>query len=108
MATNQDLQQKLDLLNQINAIKIQLNQSPIDVGLANALDLDTLKEQLVDVKEQLSSIEGSFTNLYEKLRQITLEARSQAQNATTARTALSRTEKLTEQLKNHEQGITVL
>lgn len=108
MAENQELQQKLDLLRQINAIKIQLNQSPIDAGLADALDLDTLKEQLVDVKEQLSSIEGSFTNLYEKLRQITLETRSQAQNATTARTALSRTERLTEQLKNHEQGITVL
>lgn len=109
MAVNDDLKEGKRLLEELNALRKKLNQTPLRLtDEETTRQLRSLPEDIERAKKALSDMEGSATNLYERLRGVTSELKGQETATTGIRTAFRSLTKDVEKLKFDEQEITKL
>jgi len=109
MAVNDDLKEGKRLLEELNALRKKLNQTPLRLtDEETTRQLRSLPEDIERAKKALSDMEGSATNLYERLRGVTSELKGQETATTGIRSAFRSLTKDVERLKFDEQEITKL
>ena len=110
MARDPQFEQQLNdarkLLKQLNDIRMQLGRSPIKLVDEEAIRaLRTLPADIRDAQNALAQMDGSATNLYERLKAVTSEFRNQTSEQANIRKGFRGLTSVVEQLKFEEAGI---
>ncbi len=109
MAVNDDLREGKKLLEELNILRRKLNQTPLRLtDDETTRQLRSLPEDIERAKKALSDMEGSATNLYDRLRGVTSELKGQETATTGIRSAFRSLTKDVEKLKFDEQEISKL
>jgi len=106
---NDQLREAKDLLQQLNTLKRQLGEQPLNLG-EDAL-LQTSKDLPNDIRrarKELEDMQGTASDLYSRLRGVTSEFKYQATTLGKVRGAFRQLEDAAQNLKNDEQGISDL
>ena len=103
MAVNDDLREGKKLLEELNILRRKLNQTPLRLtDDETTRQLRSLPEDIERAKKALSDMEGSATNLYDRLRGVTSELKGQETATTGIRSAFRSLTKDVEKLKFDE------
>lgn len=109
MAVNDDLREGKKLLEELNILRRKLNQTPLRLtDEETTRQLKSLPEDIERAKLALSDMEGSATNLYDRLRGVTSELKGQQTATSEIRSAFRSLTKDVEKLKFDEQEISKL
>jgi hypothetical protein len=106
---NDQLREARDLLQQLNALKRQLGETPLNLGEEDLLRIaQDLPNDIRRARRELEDIQGTASDLYSRLRGVTSEFKFQATTLGKVRGAFRQLEEAAQTLKLDEQGISDL
>ena len=113
MARDPQFEQQLNdakkLLKQLNDIRMQLGRDPIKLTDPESIkQLKSLPRDIEDAKRALADMDGTASNLYDRLKAITSEFKNQTSEQARIRSSFRSLTSVAEKLKFEEAGISDL
>lgn len=103
---NKQLREAQELIREINRLKAKLGESTIKLTDAEAVkSIQTLKREVLSLKDALGGLENSATGLYQELRSISSEILGQRDNVRKLKSAFNGLSDAARQLRDDELGI---